>query len=98
MTRDEALRRLRAHEAEFRAAGVAALYLFGSTARDEAGPDSDVDLFMDAADVERFNLFDLVKLNRHAKIILQSSVDVLTRHGLKDRVRQFAEHDAVRVF
>jgi uncharacterized protein len=98
MTRDEALRRLRAHEADFRAAGVAALYLFGSTARNEAGPDSDVDLFMDAADEARFSLFDLVRLTRHAGIILESPADILTRQGLKDRVRARAEQDAVKVF
>jgi hypothetical protein len=39
--------RLRAQEAPLRAAGVAALYLFGSAARGEAGATSDVDLFMD---------------------------------------------------
>jgi uncharacterized protein len=97
MKRDEALRRLRAHEADFRAAGVAALFLFGSTARDEAGPESDVDLFLDAID-ERFSLLDLARLTRQASSILESSTDILTRNGLKDWVRREAEADAVKVF
>ncbi len=97
MKRDEALRRLRAHETEFRAAGVAALYLFGSTARDEAGPNSDVDLFLDIKD-ERFSLLDLARLTRQTKIILNTSADILTREGLKDWVRRRAEIDAVKVF
>ena len=44
-TRADVLRVLRAHEAELRAMGIERLDLFGSFARDEAGPDSDVDLY-----------------------------------------------------
>ena len=44
-TRDDVLRILRAHEAELRAMGIERLDLFGSFARDEAGPESDVDLY-----------------------------------------------------
>src|SRR4051812_655609 len=51
--------RLRAHEAELHRAGVARLYLFGSVARQEARPDSDVDLFFDTDD-PRFSLIELV--------------------------------------
>jgi len=36
MLRDEALQRLKEHEAELRRLGVQSLYLFGSTARGEA--------------------------------------------------------------
>jgi hypothetical protein len=47
MDRGEAIARLKQHEAEFKQLGVEHLYLFGSTARGEARPDSDVDLFFD---------------------------------------------------
>ena len=47
MKRVDAIAVLRAHEAELRGLGVEHLYLFGSTARDEAREDSDVDLFID---------------------------------------------------
>ena len=43
MKRDEAVERLRQHEAELKQLGVEHLFLFGSTAREEARPDSDVD-------------------------------------------------------
>ena len=46
MRRDEALRIIRAHEAELRAMGVESVELFGSVARDEAGPESDVDVLV----------------------------------------------------
>lgn len=42
---EEAIGRLREHEAALRRLGVDRLFLFGSTARDEAGEASDVDLF-----------------------------------------------------
>jgi uncharacterized protein len=47
MRREDVIARLKEHEAELRRLGVEHLYLFGSTARDEAGDDSDVDLFFD---------------------------------------------------
>jgi predicted nucleotidyltransferase len=45
MQRDEAIEKLKQHEAELRQLGVEHLYLFGSTARGEAREDSDIDLF-----------------------------------------------------
>ena len=47
---DDVIATLRAHEAELRAAGIHRLSLFGSVARGDAGPDSDVDL---AAELDR---------------------------------------------
>ncbi len=47
MKRDAAISLLRLHEADLRKLGVEGLDLFGSTARDEAGEKSDVDLFFD---------------------------------------------------
>jgi hypothetical protein len=46
MKRDEAISRLQQHEADLKRSGVEHLYMFGSTARGEAGDDSDVDLFL----------------------------------------------------
>ena len=47
LTRAEALERLIASEPEIRALGVARLALFGSVLRDDARPDSDVDLLVE---------------------------------------------------
>ena len=46
MKRDEAISRLQQHQTDLKRLGVEHLYMFGSTARDEAGDDSDVDLFL----------------------------------------------------
>ena len=45
MKRDEAISRLQQHEADLKRLGVEHLYMFGVTARDEVGDDSDVDFF-----------------------------------------------------
>jgi predicted nucleotidyltransferase len=54
MRRDEVMASLREAGPASRASGVASLYLFGSHARADARPDSDVDVFVDAASDERF--------------------------------------------
>ena len=54
MRRDDVIARLRKTEPALRAFGVNALYLFGSHARDEAGPDSDIDVFVDPAPEKAF--------------------------------------------
>lgn len=46
LRRGIALERIRSAEAELRALGVARLALFGSVVRDEARPDSDVDVLV----------------------------------------------------
>jgi len=64
LTRDDVLARLRAALPDLRARyGVTRLGLFGSVARNEAGPDSDVDLIAEFAKGEApgFAFFDLEK-------------------------------------
>ena len=47
MRRDDVIRLLHEHKAEIDAFGVKSLSLFGSVARDEAGPESDVDVLVE---------------------------------------------------
>jgi len=75
-TRDEVLERIREAEAEIRSLGVRRLALFGSFARSEARPDSDVDLLVEFASgqksFDRFNrLYDLLeeRLARRVELV-----------------------------
>ena len=97
MTADEATAKLRRHEAELRRMGLKSLYLFGSTARGDARPDSDVDIFIDY-DPTIFGLLDLVRLKRSATELLGRPADVVTRSSLDATIRPRAEADAIRVF
>jgi len=97
MGRDDAIARLRAHEAELRQLGVERLYLFGSTACGEATEDSDVDLFFDY-ERGKFGLFDLMDVKERASSILGGKADIMTRDSLHRTLRQRIEAAAVRVF
>jgi uncharacterized protein len=94
--RDQAIRLLRQHQAEIAAHGVRALYLFGSTRRDEARPDSDVDLFIDYA--EGFSLLDLVALQEEIDRVLGARSGLTTRGGLHPRLRDEIVREAEQVF
>ena len=66
--------------------------LFGSVARGEDGPDSDVDLLVDF-DTES-SLFDLIRLARELEELLGRPVDVVSTGGLKERDKRI-EAEAV---
>jgi predicted nucleotidyltransferase len=95
--RDDVIAKLRAHEADLHQVGVARLYLFGSVARQEARPDSDVDLFFDT-DNPRFNLIELVDVQDRVSDILGTGTDVMTRASLHPMLRDRIEAEALRVF
>ncbi|MDQ3355555.1 MAG: nucleotidyltransferase domain-containing protein [Actinomycetota bacterium] len=58
LTREQAVTRLRSAEAEIRGLGVRRLALFGSVLRNEARPDSDVDLLVEfASEMKSYDRF-----------------------------------------
>jgi predicted nucleotidyltransferase len=97
MDRDTVINRLHAHEADLHRAGVAQLYLFGSVVRQQATPDSDVDLFFDT-DNPRFSLIELVDVQDQVTAILGVETDVMTRASLHPRLRPRIEAEALRIF
>ena len=89
MCRDEALRIIGEHREALRALGVGALYLFGSVARDDAGPDSDVDLLVELS--EPMGLFGFVRIQLFLEKILEHRVDLGTRDSLRSEIRAKVE-------
>jgi uncharacterized protein len=72
--------------------GAANIRIFGSVARNEAGPSSDVDFLID---LERdWSLFDRISLIQDLEDLLGREVDVVTaknlRPAFKDRIFQEA--------
>lgn len=59
--------------------------LFGSVARGEDGPDSDIDLLVDFD--QGSSLFDLIRMSRELEALLGRAVDVVSAGGLKSRDR-----------
>ncbi len=97
MERDQAIAKLKEHEAELKRLGVQQLYLFGSTARGDAHEDSDVDLFFDYEE-GKFGLFDLMDVQAYASRILGRAADVMTRDSIHKVLRPRIEASALRVF
>jgi uncharacterized protein len=98
LEREHVLRILRAHEAELRALGVAHLCLFGSLARGEAGPDSDVDVALDIPPSRKFSLLDLAEVRVALCDILGRDVDVVILQDLRPHFRGEIASDLVEVF
>jgi predicted nucleotidyltransferase len=74
---------------------VRALSLFGSVARDEARPDSDVDLLVEFEGPTTFD--GHMGLLVYLEDLLGCHVDVVTVKGLKPRLRPLIDQDLVRV-
>jgi uncharacterized protein len=81
-----------------RTRGAASAYLFGSIARGEAGPSSDLDLFIDIAPGRKFSLLDLAGIQRYLQDELKVPVDITTRGSLHPRLREQIEREARRIF
>lgn len=88
---------LRQHAAEIRAHGVTGLYIFGSAARGEEGPRSDIDLFVDY-DPDAFDFVHLVQLRDRLYRLLGRPADLTTREGLHPVLREQIEAEAIKVF
>ena len=97
MNRAEAVSRLARHADAIKALGATSLYMFGSTARDQAGEDSDIDFFIDYQR-GKFSLLDLVDIKLLLESELGISVDLTTRDSLHPMLKEDIERSAVRVF
>lgn len=92
MRRDETLAKLTAHREELRAMGVPSLALSGSVARDEARPDSDVDILVELPPT--MGLFDI---QHRLEEILGAKVDLVTREGVHPALRDCIFDEAMDV-
>jgi uncharacterized protein len=98
MTRSEAISALLAREDKIRAMGATSLYLFGSTARDEAGQSSDLDVFIDYDQTMQFDLIDLITIQHYLEDEIGTKVDLMTRDSIHPALKARIEDSARRVF
>ena len=90
--------RLRRETDAIKALGATSLYLFGSTIRDKARAESDLDLFIEYDQAGTFSLIELVAIKQLLEKRLAVSVDVTTRDSLHPLLRDDIERSAERVF
>lgn len=98
MSRDQLIRSLSALEPRLRAEGVTRLALFGSRARGDNRPDSDVDVAIDVAADSRFSLIDLVSVAHEIEDGTGLSANIVMRRSLDESFKQALERDAVEIF
>lgn len=97
MRKDEAIQRLSACADELRRDfAVAHLDIFGSVARDEAGPDSDVDILVEFLPDARIGLFEFFRLKSRLEEIMGTDIDLATTSALKEQLKEQILREKVR--
>jgi uncharacterized protein len=92
MDTKDAIATLRRYEADLRARGIRHAGIFGSVARGENRPDSDLDIIIDIAPEAHITVFDYVGLKEYIAGLFDGPVDVVSRDGLKPHVRAATEN------
>ena len=87
--------RLRDNRTALEALGVKSLALFGSAARGEAGPGSDVDFLVEFS--RPVGLFEFVQLQHALEQILQCEVDLVTPDALRESMKAAILEEAIDV-
>jgi predicted nucleotidyltransferase len=95
MKREDVFDILKKNELELQSYGVERLAIFGSVARNEAGPDSDVDILVEF--IKPTGLFGLIELRLYLEKTLGTSVDIGTVDCLKEEMQQEVLRECVYV-
>ena len=98
MTRDDVVNTVRAHRAELSAMGVLHAAVFGSVARGEDRPDSDVDILVEVDPDKVRGIFALGRIQVTMEQIVGRSVDLARRDRLRPAIATEAARDSVDVF
>ena len=96
MRKEQAIAVIQQHQATLRETHhVETLAVFGSVARDEAGPESDIDILVTFTC--EVGLFEFYRLQDYLEGILECKVDLGTPNSLRPELRQDILKEAVRV-
>lgn len=95
MRRDKAISILKIYEKPLKSFGIKSLAIFGSVARDEAHPESDIDILVEFSEPPTFDRY--MDLKFYLEDRLGQSVDLVSHKMLKPQIRQAVEKEAIRV-
>ena len=96
MQRDDVLRILAEHKPELQERfGVKSIAIFGSTVRNEAGPESDIDVLVEFD--RKIGLFDLSRTKFFLEDVLNEKIDLVPRNSIIPELREIILGEAVDV-
>jgi len=98
MDRQQIIDCLRKNERSLRERGVTRAALFGSRARGDNKPDSDIDIMVEIGPNAPIGLFDYVSIVHSIEDLFPVRVDVSDGMAMKAHVRPSAERDAIYAF
>ena len=98
MNKDQVIAKLREHEPELKAAGIIRLAVFGSVARGDNSPGSDVDLLADFDETKHFTLLTVGRLESRLADMLGTPVDLSSPEWLKESIKTRVLREAVNAF
>ena len=98
MRRDDVIARLKQAEPALRARGIRRAAVFGSVARGDERPGSDIDIMIEIDPDTHLSVYEYVGLKEYVAGLFEGSVDVVSRDGLKPYVRPAATADAIYAF
>ena len=96
MGRQEIIDRIRENAEAVRRLGATALYIYGSRARGDERPDSDLDVYVDF-DPDRFGFVELAELEDMLSSELGIKVQLGTHDALHPLMKPHIEREALRV-
>lgn len=98
MNGQEILAKLRENETALRARGVSHAALFGSRARGDNRPDSDIDIMIEIDPEAHVGVWDYVGLKEYISELFAGPVDVVDRDALKSHIAPVATADTIYAF
>lgn len=89
---------LRDNEPELRRRGVAHAAIFGSFARGDASPSSDVDIMVDIDPMRPMGVYEFVGIGCFLEDVFRRHVDIVERKVVVNRLGPGIERETVRAF
>ena len=94
MKKEAAIKVITGIQSELAKHGVSKIFLFGSVARDEAGPESDIDVLVEFD--RPIGIFEFMDLKDLLENSFKQRVDLVTPDALKEQLRPQILKEAVR--